>query len=208
MPAIDPTALFNLSYGLYVLTANDGSRDCGCIINTASQLTVDPQRITIFVNKQNYTNEVIKKTGLFNVSMLTISAPFSVFQHFGFQSGRDVDKFAGRDDPRSLNGLRYLGEHCNGVLSGKVIDALDYGTHTLFVAELTEAVKLSAEPSLTYTYYFEHVKPKPQPKPNSQSKRGFICKICGYIYEGDELPPDFICPVCKHGAQDFEPLNR
>ncbi|MDD3334709.1 MAG: flavin reductase [Eubacteriales bacterium] len=202
MAKMDTTALFNLSYGLYVLTARDGEQDGGCIINTASQLTQDPQRITIYVNRQNQTNELIRKTGVFNVNMLTTSTPFSVFQHFGFQSGRDVDKFAGRTDPRSENGVRYLNEHCNGVLSGKVIDALDYGTHTLFVAELTEAFKLNDEPSLTYDYYFKNIKPKPQPK----AKRGFICKICGYIYEGDELPPDFICPLCKHGAADFEPL--
>lgn len=205
MANIDPTALFNLSYGLYVLTAKDSAtgRDCGCIINTAAQLTAEPPRITIFVNKQNYTNDVILKTGVFNVSMLTTSANFEVFKHFGFQSGRTVDKFADRDDPRSANGVRYLNQHCNGILSGKVVDALDYGTHTLFVAELTEALKLNGEPSLTYDYYFQHIKPKPEAKP----KRGFICKICGYIYEGDELPADFICPICKHGAQDFEPLS-
>lgn len=200
---IETKALFNLSYGLYVLTARDGEKDAGCIVNTASQLTSDPQRIIVSVNRQNYTNEVIQRTGLLNVSMLTNSAPFSLFEHFGFQSGRTVDKFAGRSDPRSENGLVYLGEHCNGVLSGRVTDALDFGTHTLFVADLTEALTLSGEPSLTYAYYFEHIKPKPQPKP----KRGFVCKICGYFYEGDELPPDYICPLCKHGAQDFEPVG-
>ena len=205
MDNIDTTALFNLSYGLYVLTAKDGDTgcDCGCIINTASQLTADPLRITIFVNKQNHTNDVILKTGKFNVSMLTTSASFDVFKHFGFQSGKTTNKFADRDDPRSANGIRYLNQNCNGVLSGRVIDALDYGTHTLYVAELTEAFKLSEEPAMTYSYYFEHVKPKPEAK----TKRGFICKICGYIYEGDELPADFICPLCKHGAQDFEPLS-
>ncbi|MEG0048853.1 MAG: flavin reductase [Clostridia bacterium] len=200
---IDPVSLFSISYGLYVLTAKEGERDCGCIINTASQITEKPMRISVCVNKQNLTCEIIQKTGLFNVSVLTQSVPFSVFEHFGFQSGRNVDKFAGRADPQSENGLRYLADSCNAVLSGKVVDALDYGTHMLFVAELTEAVKLSSEPSLTYAYYFEHVKPKPQPKP----KRGFVCKICGYFYEGDTLPPDFICPLCKHGAEDFEPVG-
>lgn len=203
MATIDATALFNLSYGLYILSANDGSRDCGCVINTASQLTADPQRITIYVNKQNYTNEVIQKTDLFNVNMLTTTAPFELFQRFGFQSGRTADKFAGMPETRSQNGLRYLTEHCNGVLSGKVIDARDYGTHTLFVADLTEAFKQGAEPSLTYDHYFKAIKPKQKP----QQKRGFVCKICGYFYEGDELPADFICPLCKHGAADFEPVG-
>lgn len=203
MADIDPKALFHLSYGLYVLTAGENGKDNGCIINTAAQLTAQPQRITLFVNKQNYTNEMIQRTGLFNVSMLDQSAPFSLFEHFGFQSGRDTDKFAGRGDPRADNGLRYLGEHCNGVLSGKVTDALDYGTHTLFVADLTQAFTLNDEPSMTYAYYFANVKPKPQPKP----KRGFVCKICGYFYEGETLPPDFVCPLCKHGAQDFEPVG-
>lgn len=203
MSAIDATTLFNLSYGLYLLTANDQGQDCGCIVNTVSQLTVSPLRITVFVNRQNHTHDMILRDGRFNVSILTTSTPFELFRHFGFQSGRDTDKFAGRDDPRSENGLRYLAGNCNGVLSAKVTDALDYGTHTLFVAEVTEAFKIGSEPSLTYDYYFKNVKPKPESKP----KRGFVCKICGYFYEGDELPPDFICPLCKHGAADFEPVG-
>lgn len=200
---IDPKSLFSISYGLYVLTANDGSRDCGCIINTTMQLSQTPSIISVCVNKLNYTNEVIAKSGVFNVSVLTQSTPFDTFQHFGFQSGRDVDKFAGRNDPRSENGLRFVEDTANAFYSAKVIDTHDYGTHTLFIAELTEAQKLSDAPSLTYDYYFVHVKPKPQPKP----KRGYICKICGYFHEGDELPEDFICPICKHGAEDFEAVG-
>ncbi|MEG1890761.1 MAG: flavin reductase [Clostridia bacterium] len=200
---MDSTALFTLSYGLYVLTAKDAQHDNACIVNTVSQLTDTPPRICVSVNKANFTNELIRNTGLFNVSVLTQDTPFSTFQHFGFQSGRTVDKFANRNDPRSANGLRYLTEHANALLSGKVTDALDFDTHTMFIADLTEAVKLSGEPSLTYSYYFDHIKPKPQPKP----KRGFVCKICGYFYEGDELPPDIICPLCKHGAADFEAVG-
>lgn len=200
---IDASALFTVSYGLYVLTARDGGRDGGCIVNTVCQLTDQPKRISVCVCKQNLTCEMIQKSGLFNVSVLTQSVPFSEFQHFGFQSGRDVDKFAGRNDPRSENGLRYLRENCNALLSGKVTETVDCGTHLLFIADVTEAINLTADPSVTYTYYFEHIKPKPQPK----QKRGFVCKICGYFYEGDELPPDYICPLCKHGAEDFEPVG-
>ena len=202
---IDASALFTVSYGLYVLTARDGGRDGGCIVNTVCQLTDQPKRISVCVCKQNLTCEMIQKSGLFNVSVLTQSVPFSEFQHFGFQSGRDVDKFAGRDDPRSENGLRYLRENCNALLSGKVTETVDCGTHTLFIADVTEAHVLSAEPSVTYAYYFAHIKPKPQPA--AEKKKGFVCKICGYVYEGETLPPDFICPLCKHGAEDFEPLQ-
>lgn len=203
MAQIDSKALFSLSYGLFVLTARDGERDTGCIVNTVGQLSSDPMRLCVYVNKLNFTNEMIKKTGRFNASVLSQSAPFSLFQHFGFQSGRTVDKFAGRSDPRSENGLRYLNEHCCAVLSGKVIDERDYGTHTLFVADLSEAFTVSGEAPLTYADYFAHVKPKPENKP----KRGFVCKICGYFYEGDELPKDFVCPLCNHGAEDFEPVG-
>ena len=202
---VDPAAMFKLSYGLFVLSAKDGDKDNGCIVNTAAQLTDTPKRLNIAVNKQNYTHDMILKTGEFNVSILTEDAPFKIFQHFGFQSGRDTDKFDGTfPAARSANGLAYLTEYANAFISAKVIDALDYGTHTLFIAEVTESAVLSPAPSVTYAYYFEHIKPKPQPV--EENKKGFVCKICGYVYEGDELPADFICPLCKHGAEDFEPL--
>lgn len=203
---VEPNALFKLSYGLFVLTAKDGGKDNGCIINTVTQLTDTPKRITIAVNKANYTHDMIQKTGVFNVSVLSEDVPFKIFQQFGFQSGRDADKFAGMaTQTRSANGLRYLSEYTNAFISAKVISAEDYGTHTLFVADITEAKVLSAEPSVTYAYYFEHIKPKPQP--TAEAKKGWVCKICGYVYEGEDLPADFICPLCKHGAEDFEPLK-
>lgn len=206
--ALDPTALFTLSYGLYVLTAREGGRDLGCIVNTVTQLTENPTRIAVSVNKQNFTNEVIQRTGVFNVSVLTEAATMDLFRHFGFQSGRDVDKFAGRTDPVSENGLRYISGPANALISGKVEQAIDCGTHMLYIALVTEARKLSDAPSMTYAYYFANVKPKPQPKPAQEKpRRGFVCRICGYFYEGDELPPDFICPLCKHGAADFEPVG-
>ncbi len=205
--ALDPTALFTLSYGLYVLTAREGDRDLGCIVNTVTQLTENPTRIAVSVNKQNFTNEVIQRTGVFNVSVLTEAATMDLFRRFGFQSGRDVDKFAGRTDPVSENGLRYIDGPANALISGKVEQAIDCGTHMLYIALVTEARKLSDAPSMTYAYYFANVKPKPQPKPAEKPRRGFVCRICGYFYEGDELPPDFICPLCKHGAADFEPVG-
>lgn len=203
--SVDKNSLFKLSYGLYVLTARDGEKDNGCIINTVSQLTDTPSRFMIAVNKQNYTHDMIMKTGKFNISVLTEEVPFKVFQHFGFQSGRDVDKFADLEDfARSANGVSYIPAYANAVISGSVIETHDYGTHTLFVADVTQAQILSGVPSVTYSYYFEHIKPKPAPA--DEKKKGFVCKICGYVYEGDELPADFICPLCKHGAADFEPL--
>ena len=205
--ALDPTALFTLSYGLYVLTAREDGRDCGCIVNTVTQLTENPTRIALSVNKQNFTNEVIQRTGVFNISVLTEAATMDLFRHFGFQSGRDVDKFAGRADPAGENGLRYIDGPANALISGKVEQAIDCGTHMLYIALVTEARKLSDAPSMTYAYYFANVKPKPQPKPAEKPRRGFVCRICGYFYEGDELPPDFICPLCKHGAADFEPVG-
>ena len=196
---IDSKAMFKLSYGLFVLTAREGSRANGCIINTAGQLTSTPNRIQIAVNKQNFTHDMILRTGIFNVSVLSREATFWVFRHYGFQSGRDVDKFAGLSEDRTANGLRYVEGCTNAVLSGQVISTVDLGTHTLFIADVTEAMVLGSEPSMTYQYYFDHVKPKPEPK-----KTGWVCKICGYVYEGEELPADFVCPVCKHGAEDFE----
>ena len=202
---IDNSAFFKLSYGLFVLTARDGEKDNGCIINTVTQLTDTPKRITIAVNKQNLTHDMILKTGVFNVSVLTEEVPFKVFQHFGFQSGRDVDNFADCEvQARAQNGLMYLPKYTNAFFSAQVIEAKDYGTHTLFIADVTQAQVLSEEKSVTYAYYFEHIKPKPAPA--DEQKKGFVCKICGYVYEGEELPADFICPLCKHGAEDFEPL--
>ena len=201
---VDPTAMFKLSYGLFVLTAKDGEKDNGCIINTVMQVTDVKKRIAIAVNKANYTHDMIKKTGVFNVSVLTTEAPFKLFKQFGFQSGRDTDKFAeGGAEVRTANGLRYVPEYVNAVISGKVVEEHEYDTHTLFVAEVTEAAVLSNVPSVTYQYYFDHIKPQPQP---TTEKTGYVCKICGYIYEGDTLPEDFICPLCKHGAADFEKL--
>ena len=201
---VENNAFFKLSYGLFVLTARDGSRDCGCIINTAAQLTDTPKRMTITVNKANYTHDLIHKTGVFNVSVLTEDAPFSLFQRFGFQSGRDTDKFEGwGEESRSQNGLRYLGAYANAFFSCRVIEERDCGTHTLFIADVVEARELNSAPSVTYAYYFAHIKPKPVA---TTEKKGFVCKICGYIYEGDVLPEDFVCPLCKHGAADFEPL--
>ena len=201
---VESNAMFKLSYGLFVLTARDGAKDNGCIINTAQQLTSAPMRISITVNKANYTHDLIEKTGAFNISVLTEGAPFGLFKQYGFQSGRTADKLSG-GEPRTENGIAYLSEHANAVISGKVISTVDCGTHTLFIADVTEAHVLSAEPSVTYAYYFAHIKPKPQPA--AEKKKGFVCKICGYVYEGETLPPDFICPLCKHGAEDFEPLQ-
>ena len=201
---IDPAAFFKFSYGLFVLTARENDRHNGCIINTGIQLTDTPRRIAIAVNKANHTHDMIQRTGVFNLSILTESAPFELFQRFGFQSGRDVNKFDGNpyEIRTSDNGLVYLNQHANAFISGKVVDALDYDTHTLFVAEVTQAQTLNAEASVTYAYYFDHIKPKPAPK--QDDKPGWVCKICGYVYEGEDLPDDYICPLCKHPAADFE----
>jgi len=202
---IDQGSMFKLSYGLFVLTAKDGGKDNGCIINTAIQITSNPLRISIAAMKANYTHDLVLKTGEFNVSILAESAPFSTFQRFGFQSGRNTDKFAGCGyDVRTENGIRYVPENTNAVISAKVAESFDYGSHTLIIADVTEAIVLSNERSLTYQYYFDNIKPKPAPP--KEEKKGYVCKICGYVYEGDPLPADFICPICKHPAQDFEPL--
>ena len=201
----DVSAMFKISYGLYVLTVKDGDKDNGCIINTASQITENPRRVTIAVNKSGYTCELLQKNDLFNLSVLSEKTPFDVFKRFGFASGRDTDKFAGTEKVRSSNGLTYLPEYANAVISAKIVARYDYGTHMLFVADVTEAKTLSGDPSATYDYYFKHIKTAP-PKAEAK-KKGFVCKICNYVYEGETLPPDFICPICKHGAEDFEPLK-
>ena len=202
---LDPTALFSISYGLYVLTAHDSQRDCGCILNSVMQLTEKPLRLAVSVNKSNHTCEAIEKDGRLNLSVLNESAPFDVFTRFGFQSGRDADKFAGSDDPVSENGLRYLDGVANTLLSAKVEQVIDCGTHVLFIALVTETKKLNTLPSMTYSYYHANVKPKK--KAEEKPKRGYVCRICGYFHEGEELPDDFICPLCKHGAADFEPVG-
>ena len=197
---MDNNALFKLSYGLFVLTAREDGEDNGCIINTATQLTTEPCRISIAVNKENYTHDMVLRTGAFNLSVLSQEAVFWIFQHYGFQSGRDVDKFSNIPEARTPNGLRYVEGCSNAVISGKVISTVDCGSHTLFIADVTEAKNLSDEASMTYQYYFDHVKPKPEPA----DEKKWVCKICNYVYEGDELPADFICPWCKHPASDFE----
>lgn len=204
---VDPIAIQKFSYGLFVLTARSGDKDNGCIINTAAQLTSSPNRINIAVNKANFTHDMILNTGVFNISVLAENTSFDTFKRFGFASGKDTDKFEGflENTARSANGLLYVTAGTNAFMSAKVIEAHDYGSHTLFVAELTEAEVLRDEPSVTYAYYFEHIKPKPQPK-IEEEKHGYVCKICGYVYEGETLSPDFICPLCKHGAEDFEKI--
>ena len=206
---IEKEAMYKLTYGLFVLTVKDGEKQNGCIVNTVSMITDSPKRITVFVNKANYTEELLRKTGELNVSVLTESAPFEVFKQFGFCSGRDTDKFAGKSYPKAENGIYYIPENTNALLSAKVIDAYDYGTHTLFVAEVTEAKTLSNEKSVTYEYYQSNIKPKPQAAKETAQKKGgkWVCKVCGYVHEGEELPDDFICPWCKHPASDFEKIS-
>ena len=202
---VDPNALFKLSYGLYVLTAHENGQDNGCIINTAAQLTVSPLYVSVTIHKDNHTCGMIERTGKFNVSVLDESTDFEVFKRFGFASGKDTDKFADHGPiARTANGLSHLTENANAVLSVKVTNSHDYGTHMLFVGELVQSCILSETLSMTYQYYFDHVKPKPQAA--LEHKGGFICKICAYVYEGDSLPADYICPLCKHGAADFEKL--
>ena len=199
----DLTALFRIGYGLYVVTCNDGKKDNGLIVNTVTQVTDTPNRVAVNINKANYSHHVIKQTGVLNVNCLSVEAPFSVFQNFGFQSGRAADKFAGWTEVRSDNGLRILPKYINAVLSLKVEQYVDLGTHGMFICSVTEARVMSDKDTMTYTYYQNNVKPKPQ----TEGKKGFVCKVCGYIYEGDVLPEDFICPLCKHGAVDFESIQ-
>lgn len=199
----DLTALFRIGYGLYVVTSNDGKKDNGLIVNTVIQLTDTPNRVAVNINKANYSHHVIKQTGMLNVNCLSTEAPFSVFQQFGFQTGRSVDKFAGQTVHRSDNGLVFLDKYINAFMSLKVEDYVDLGTHGMFICSVTEARVMSNQDTMTYTYYQNNVKPKPE----TEGKKGFVCKVCGYIYEGDELPADFICPLCKHGAADFEPIG-
>ena len=198
----DMTALFKIGYGLYVVTSNDGSRDNGMICNTVTQVTNSPNRIAVTINKQNYTHHVVQQTGQMNINCLSVDAPFSVFESFGFRSGRNVNKFEGEEVLRSDNGLVFLSKYINAFMSLKVEQYIDLDTHGMFICQVTEARVLSDRDTMTYTYYQNNVKPKPQ----TEGKKGWVCKVCGYVYEGDELPEDFICPLCKHGAADFEPV--
>ncbi len=198
----DPKALYQLGYGLYVLTTRNGEKDNGCIVNTVMQVASTPLIIAVGVNKQNYTCEIIQKTGVLNINSLTEDTPFEVFKHFGYQSGRDVNKFDKYTPNRSGNGLIVLPKHSKGFLSLTVDRETDLGSHMLFLSRPTEGKLLSDGETVTYSYYQKNIKPKPQP----EKKKGFVCRICGYVYEGETLPEDFVCPLCKHGAEDFEPI--
>ena len=199
----DLTALYKIGYGLYVVTSNDGKRDNGLIVNTVTQVSDSPNRIAVNINKANYSHHVIKQTGKMNVNCLSVDAPFSVFENFGFQSGRNADKFAGCEVKRSDNGLVFLPRYINSFMSLKVEEYVDLGSHGMFICSVTEARVMSDRETMTYAYYHSNVKPKP----NTEGKKGWVCKICGYVHEGEELPEDFICPLCKHGAADFEPIK-
>ena len=199
---MDTQALFKMGYGLYVLTARD-EKDNGCIINTVMQVTSNPLQVAIAINKRNYTNEMIQKTRKFNLSILSEKADFSIYEHFGYKSGRDTDKFATFcNTKRSPNGLLYITKGTNAYMSAYVQHEMDLGTHSLFIGQLVAIENLNDDKSATYDYYQNNVKPKTE----NTVKKGWRCKICGYIYEGDELPVDYICPICKHGAIDFEKL--
>ena len=199
----DPKALFNIGYGLYVVTCNDGKKDNGLIVNTVTQLTDTPMRVAVTINKQNYSHGVIKQSGKMNVNCLTTEAPFKVFEAFGFVSGRNVDKFADCTPNRSENGLVVLPRYINAFISLEVESYVDVETHGMFICRVTEAQVLSDKETMTYTYYQKNVKPRPK----KEKKNGYVCKICGYVYEGEELPEDFVCPLCKHGASDFEKIQ-
>lgn len=199
----DLRALFNIGYGLYVITSNDGKKDNGLIVNTVTQVTNTPNRIAVTINKENYSHHVIQQTGKMNVNCLSVDAPFSVFESFGFRSGRIADKFDGIEEMRSDNGLRFLPQYINAFFSLKVEDYVDLDTHGMFICSITESRVITKKETMTYTYYQNNVKPKPE----TEGKKGYVCKICGYVYEGDELPEDIVCPLCKHGAADFEPIG-
>ena len=199
----DMTALFRIGYGLYVVTSHDGAKDNGLIVNTVSQVTSTPNRVAVCINKQNYSHHIIKQTGVMNVNCLSVDAPFALFEDFGFRSGRTVDKFEGMETMRSENGLIVLPRYVNAFLSLKVDQYLDLDTHGMFICSVTEARVLSDRDTMTYTYYQDNVKPKPQ----TEGKKGWVCKVCGYVYEGEELPDDIVCPLCKHGAADFEKIE-
>lgn len=199
----DLSALFKIGYGLYVVTSNDGKRDNGLIVNTVSQVTDNPNRIAVTINKANYSYHVIKQTGQMNVNCLSTDAPFKIFENFGFQSGRTEDKFAGMEYGKSDNGLAYLDRYINAFMSLEVEQYVDFDSHGMFICKVTEARVISDKETMTYSYYQNNVKPKPA----TDGKKGYVCKVCGYVYEGDTLPDDYVCPLCKHGAADFEPIK-
>lgn len=200
----DLTALFKIGYGLYVVTSNDGKKDNGFICNAITQVTSQPNRISVTINKDNYSHHIIKQTGVMNVNVLSVDAPFSVFEKFGFVSGRAKDKFEGETLPKSDNGLVYLDKYINSFMSLKVEQYLDLGTHGMFICSLTESRVITDKETMTYTYYQEKVKPKP----DTEGKKGYVCTVCGYVYdETDELPEDYVCPLCKHPASDFEKIK-
>lgn len=204
---MDKKAMYRLSYGLFVLTSRLGEKDNGCIINTAGQVTSTPNRISITVNKDNFTHDLVRESGKFNLSILSEKASFSLFQHFGFQSGKSVNKFDGFSScKRSENGLYYITEGTNAYISASVEQMIDLGTHTMFIASVDDMEVLSSDPSATYAYYQSHIKPQPE-KNVSGGKTVWRCTVCGYVYEGEELPSDFICPLCKHPASDFEKVQ-
>jgi len=200
---LDPTALFKIGYGLYVVTSNDGKKDNGLIVNTVVQLTSNPVKVSVTINKSNYSHDVIKQSGIMNVNCLSTEAPFKVFEAFGFKSGRDTDKFADCTPARSSNGLVVLPRYINSYMSLAVDEYIDFGTHGMFVCSVTESEVISDVETMSYSYYHKNVKPKPK----TENKKGYICKICGYIHDEPELPADFECPICKHGAEDFEPIQ-
>ncbi len=199
----DLSALFNIGYGLYVVTSNDGQKDNGLIVNTVTQLTNEPNRVAVTIHKDNYSHHIIRNSGIMNVNCLDVSAPFSIFQQYGFCSGRSVDKFDGVEELRSDNGLRFLPRHINSFLSLKVEQYVDLGTHGMFIWSVTEARVISGKETMSYGYYHRNVKPQPE----TAGKKGHVCKVCGWVYEGENLPDDIVCPLCKHGAADFEPIG-
>lgn len=200
---MDNTAFFKLSYGLFVVTAHEGDKDNGCITNTVVQQTITPNRISVTINKNNYTHDMIKRTGVFNVSVLSEKSKFETFKHWGFQSGKDVDKTVGITYFRLENGVIYIVDGVNAVMCAKVEQEVDLGTHTMFIAEVTDAFSTEEDSSATYAFYHKNIKPAPQ----QAKKKGWICTVCGYIYEGEVLPEDFICPTCKHPASDFKRIE-
>lgn len=200
---MDKKAMYQLTYGLFILTAREGEKDNGCIVNTVSQVTTQPNRIVVAVNKSNYTHDMIMRTGAFNVSVLTTKSQFETYKHWGFQSGSQTDKLESIEYSRAENGIVYIANECNAYISAKVADTIDLGTHTLFIADVTDGAVLSDDESVTYSYYQKNIKTVPK---TDEKKKGFICTVCGYIYEGEVLPDDFICPLCKHPASDFKPL--
>ena len=199
----DLTALFKIGYGLYVVTCKDDTMDNGLIVNTVSQVTSTPNRIAVTINKSNYSHHIIKNTGIMNVNCLSVEAPFAVFENFGFHSGREFNKFQNCNPLRSDNGLIFLPHYINSFMSLKVEQYIDLDTHGMFICSVTEARVMSNVETMTYNYYQANVKPKPK----TEGKKGWVCKVCGYVYEGENLPEDFVCPLCKHGAVDFEPIK-